>query len=98
MTDKHNRNNEDTAIGLKFEITSIVREEIGFNEHFASQIADALVRGLRKKFGGDDIYIPAPDKAARNAAIKAEFKGTNLEEICRKYDLSPSAVYKIVGK
>jgi Mor family transcriptional regulator len=97
MTDKCSRN-EDAAVELQFEITQIVQEEIGYNEMFANMIAEALTRGLRRRLGGQEVYIPAPDKAARNAAIKREFNGRNLAEMCRKYDLSPSGVYKIVGQ
>jgi Mor family transcriptional regulator len=90
--------NEDNAAALMFELTHIVSEEIGFNELFASQVAEALVRGLRKRMGGREIYIPAPDKTARDAAIRAEFNGRNMPEVCKKYGLSAPAIYKIVNK
>jgi Mor family transcriptional regulator len=89
--------NEDNAAALMFELTHIVSEEIGFNEMMASQIAEALVRGLRKRMGGRDIYIPAPDKSARDASIRAEFNGRNMDELCQKYNLGRSAIYKIVS-
>jgi Mor family transcriptional regulator len=94
----HRSDSEDKAAELKFELTNIVSEEIGMNEAFASQIAEALVRGLRKRMGGQDIYIPAPNKSARDAAIKAEFNGRNLDALCDKYQLGRSAIYKIVNQ
>lgn len=89
---------EDAAVALLYEMTAIVREEIGMNELFAAQIAEAITRGLRKKLGGAEIYIPAPDRRARDAAIRCEFNGTNRDEICRKYHISKSRLYQIVGR
>lgn len=82
---------------LQYEMTSIVREEIGFNELFASQIADAIIRGMRVKLGGMQIYIAAPSKAERNASIRKDFTGNNRDEICRKYEISRTQFYEIIG-
>ena len=90
--------NDDAAVSLLYEMTTIVREEIGFNELFAAQIAEALVRGLRRRLGADYLYIPAPDKTERDAAIRARFNGTNREEVCRAFGISKSQLYRIVGK
>lgn len=95
---------EDQAIQLHREVADIVREEIGMHEGFANDLAAAIVRGLRKKYGGQtlgakgSIYIPAPDKSARNAAVRAEFNGTNADEVCRKHDISRSRLYQLVGQ
>lgn len=95
---------EDQAIQLQREVADIVREEIGMHEGFANDIAAAIVRGLRKRYGGrtlgarGSIYIPAPDKSARNAAIRAEFNGTNADDVCRRHDISRSRLYQLVGK
>ena len=88
---------EDSAVMLQYEMTAIVREEIGMTEHFASQISAAIVQGLRKRFSAQEIYIPAPSKAERNAAIKRDFNGQNRDEICRRYGVSRSTLYEIVG-
>ena len=88
---------EDSIVMLQYEMTTIVREEVGFTEQFASQIAEALVRGLRRRLGAQYIYIAAPSKAERNAAIRREFDGTNRESICRKYGISRTRLYEIVG-
>ena len=90
--------NDDAAVSLLYEMTTIVREEIGFNEIFAAQIAEALVRGLRRRLGGDELYIPAQDKAERDAAIRARFNGTNRDEVCRAFGISKSRLYEIVGR
>jgi len=95
---------EDQAIQLHREFVEIVREEIGMNEPFANDIAAALVRGMRKRYGGQDlgrrgrIYVPAPSKTERNAAIRAEFNGTNVEAVCKKYGISRSRLYAIASQ
>ena len=95
MTDKRFHDDDSTVL-LQYEMTSIVREEIGFTEHFASQIAEAIVRGMRRRLGPGEIYIAAPSKLERDAAIKAEYNGRNLDEVCRKYGLRASRIYEIV--
>lgn len=89
---------EDYRAQLHAELTAVVQEEIGFNEMFATQIADALLRGLSKRLGGQDIYLPGPDKTSRDAQIRQEFNGRNLDEICRKYNLSERRIYQIVER
>ena len=94
---------ESQAIQLHREFVEIVREEIGMNEQFANDIAAAVVRGMRKRYGGQtlgrrgSIYIPTPDKAARNAAIRAEFNGTNADAVCKKYEISRTSLYRVAG-
>lgn len=88
---------EDAALLLEQDFVAIVREEIGMHEGLAAIVASALVRGLRKKLGGQELWIPAPDKSQRDAAIRREFIGTNIKEIMSKYGLSRPRVYQIVG-
>ena len=88
---------EDSAVMLQYEVTAIVREEIGMTEHFASQIAEAIVRGLRKRFSAQEVYIPAPSKTERNAAVRREFNGQNRDAICRKFGISRTTLYEIVS-
>lgn len=90
--------NEDAAVTLQYEITSTICEEMGMTEHVASHLAAAITRRLRDRFGGEGIYIPAVDKRARDGAIRREFNGRNRREVCRKYDISKSRLYEIIGK
>jgi len=99
-TDRTKR--DDAAVALQYEFTAIVREEIGMNEGFASQIAAAIVRGMRRRFRGHclgDYYLAeqsAADREERDAAIRAEFNGQNRDEVCQKYGISKSRLYQIV--
>lgn len=89
---------EDAAVALRHDVVLIVREEIGLNESFAIMVADAIVRGLQKLCGGGELYIPAPNKSERDAAIRREFNGKNLREVCNRYGVSKTRLYEIVGR
>lgn len=89
---------EDAAVQLERDFLTIVREDIGMNEGFAGLFARALVDGLRRRLGGQDLYIPAPDRSERDAAIRREFCGSNIEEMMKRYGLSRSRIYEICGR
>lgn len=95
---KRSESIDDTLVSLKQDLTAVVQQEIGFNEIFATQIADALVRGLRKRLGGQDLYIPAEDRTERDAMIRKEFNGRNIDDMCKKFGLSKRSIYKIVER
>lgn len=95
---------EDAVLQLEHDMVEIVRAELGMHEREAFEVAKALVRGLRKRFGGlrigsrgCAIYIPAPSKAERNAAICLEFDGTNLKELMQKHGIKRTQIYRVVG-
>lgn len=87
---------DDARAQLHSELTEIVRVEIGMNEHFASDHAAAILRGLCGMHGGRSIYIPAEDKSARNAAIRAEFNGQNAEAVMRRHGIGRTRLYEII--
>jgi Mor family transcriptional regulator len=86
---------DDAAVQLEHDFVRIVREEIGMHEAMASLVAQALVRGLRRTLGGQHLYIPAPDKRARDEAIRREFNGSNIAEVMKRYNVRRSRVYEI---
>lgn len=88
---------EGDALLLQSEFAAIVREEIGMHEVFATQIAAAIVRGMRQRYGSQRIYIPSPDRGERDQAIRREFHGSNASEVCRRYSISRSRLYQIAG-
>lgn len=84
----------DNAAWLHAEITAVVREEVGMNELFATQIAEAILCGLRRRLGGREIYLPAPDREKRNAEIRRQFNGRNMDEVMRAFGVSADTVYR----
>lgn len=85
----------DYAALWQQEMTAIVQERLSVGEPWAGAMAREIVEGLRARLGGDDIYVPAPDRRARNARIRALFNGRNIDELCTLFELSRSTVYLI---
>lgn len=88
----------DSRVQLLYEMTEIVREEIGLNEIFATQIAEAIMRGMCKRYGAQEVYIPAPDRRARDEAIRRSYNGRNLQEVMREHGVSRATVFRVCGK
>jgi Mor family transcriptional regulator len=71
----------------------------GITQTQAISSSATAVERLRHEMGGRVVYMPRrhpwASKAQRNAAIRREFNGRNLREICVKYQLSRASVYRI---
>jgi Mor family transcriptional regulator len=86
------------------ELTDVVKaklQAIGLNDDSAADYSAAVAEAIRHHFGGQQIYICKTDPseiAKRNAAICAEYNGSNHGELCRKYNLSEQWLYKIVNE
>ena len=91
---------EDAAVQLERDFLAIVREDIGMNERLAGVFARVLVDGLRSRMGGQELYIPSPDRSERDEAIRREFNGTreSLASIMKRTGLSRASVYAIVSR
>lgn len=94
---------DDAALQLEHEMVEIVRGELSMHEREAFEIAKAIVRGLRKRYGGlriggrgAAIYIPAPSKEERNEAIRRDFNGTNLQQVMAKHGIKRAQLYRIL--
>lgn len=87
---------EDAASQLEREIIETLREETGLHEPIAAPIAAAIVRGLRRKRGGAEIYVPTPCTRERDERIRREFTGAaSIARIRAWSGLSRSAIYRI---
>lgn len=93
---------DDSAVSLVYEITAAIQEEVGMAEAFASQIAEAITRGIRRRLGGNHIYVPKfngmQEKRERDALIKREFNGSNLNELMKRHGLSKTQIYEIAKR
>ena len=94
---------EDAALQLEHEMVEIVRAELNMHEREAFEIAKAIVRGLRKRYGGlriggrgAAIYVPAPSKEERNEAIRRDFNGANLLDVMAKHGIKRAQLYRIL--
>ena len=88
------RRDDDSASWLRRELIAIVREEVGMVELLATPMAEMLLVGIRKRMGGREVYIPAPDKAGRDEQIRAAFNGRNLPEVMRQFGVCKATVYR----
>jgi Mor family transcriptional regulator len=72
---------------------------VGVAEDAARDAMREIAHKLCREYGGAAVYIPKDDeftRAARNAAIWAEFDGGNHHELADRHDLTVVQVYKIL--
>lgn len=88
----------DAAIQLERDIIEVLRRELSRNEQMLGLMARSIVQGMRESLGGQELRIPAPDKSARNAEIRAKYTGANVRALAKEYDLAERTIYRIVEK
>lgn len=68
----------------------------------AADLARAIARAAAKLgHAGSEYYLPAlhsMTRTERNDAIRREFNGRNLADVCRKYGVHRATVYRIVRR
>ena len=94
---------DDAVLQLEHDMVEIVRGALNIHERQAFEIAKAIVKGLRSRYGGlrlgqRGLYIPAPSKAERNEAIRRDFDGTNAEDVMKRHGIKRSTFYAVIGK
>ena len=60
----------------------------GLTRQVAGDLSVAIVDKVMGSCGGGSVYLPKSNKTQRNKQIKADFTGTNHDEVCKKYDIS----------
>ena len=71
----------------------------GLDPKTARELAASIIKwGSENGVAGDRFYWPTRfrevTRAQRNDAIRAEFNGNNLSDVCAKYDVSHMTVYR----
>lgn len=73
----------------------------GINPERVSEIARAVVDGIREDFGGLMIYAPKVDKnkvRQRDEVIRKMFNdGSDLEFLARQFNITVRQVYRIIN-
>lgn len=67
---------------------------------FADLVGLDVFKMLVRKCGGTYVYIPKEDnitRPVRNAMIKAEFPGSSIRELAKKYQLSEVQIRSIIA-
>lgn len=84
------------------EIIEVIEAELvrqGADRAQAHITASKLTGVMAHYFGGQSFYLPTGEvlkDALRNVMIFKEFKGNNVPELIRKYNLSESHIYAII--
>lgn len=86
---------EEDAVFLQSEIAEGLRTEVGLLPEFANEWAARIMRRLRLRAPAQRLYIPAPSKTERDAAIYREHDGTNTGALCQRYGISRPRLYQI---
>lgn len=92
---------QDAVLQMTSDMAEIIVEALSSNEQLQHMLASCIVAGLRRRYGGEKIYIPKTsksDRRARDAAILAAFNGRNLKELCRQHGISLPAGYRIITR
>lgn len=88
----------DAALELEAIVGECLQLCLGLHGPAVLDLANKMVKVLRVRHGGGDVYIPAADKTERNAAIRAALRTGNAAEVAADHDLNPSTVYKIARR
>lgn len=88
----------DAALELEAMLGETVALCLGLSMSCAHGIAQKMVKVLRMRHGGSDVYIPARSRRERDASIRAELRTGNAAELAARHGISVSAVYKIAGR
>ena len=101
MTPSQATRDLDTAINLQAEVETIIRDACATPSAEAARIAPPIVDGLRRRMGGNTLHIPVgltrDERAHRDAHILNQYNGRNRPELCKKYGISKSRFYQIIG-
>lgn len=89
---------EENAKLLQCEIADALCKEAGFFPGDSVSIAAKVVEYLRKRIGGQEIYIPAESKNGRNASIYEMYNGRNSQEVMKKFGLKSRASLHYIVK
>lgn len=88
----------DAALVLESIMAECLQLSLGLPEPVCQELTSKMVKVLRVRCGGGDLYIPAADKAERNAAIVAQLRAGNVAQVAAEYGLDTSQVYRIYRK
>ncbi len=89
---------KDSAALLRLDIRDVLRAEIGLHEPMAEVMSEAICRGLRTRWGGREIYVPAEDIAERNRRIREAWRGNNAAEVLARFGISKATLYRVLNE
>ena len=88
---------EGSAALLRQEFRDILQSDCHIQGPLADIISDGLTRGLRNRWGGREVYIPAEDKTERNRRIREAWRGNNASELMVRFCVSKTTLYRVLN-
>ena len=76
-------------------ITQVLHSKV--DNGLADELRDAIVDALHKQAGGDTVYILKKRKIDREA-LKSEFNGRNIDDLCARFQITRQRVYQILNE
>jgi Mor family transcriptional regulator len=65
----------------------------------AERVAEIVLAGMRRRYGGKELYIPAPTTSEypRDDILRAYAKNEPVRSICKRYGISTSTFYRLLN-
>lgn len=89
---------EEQMLLLAYRMRDRLMQDHAYSETLATEIAMLCMDTLRDEYGGDKLYVAAPSKQSRDAAIRSELRTGTAAEVARRWGISERRVYQIAGK
>ncbi len=84
---------------LERTMTRSICRSLGIGETVAGSVMDSLISDMRQCHGGAEFYIPvAVKKTDVVDAVRAAFTGTNAQEVCDRFGIGRTTLYRYLGK
>lgn len=88
----------NSALSLLDVLSDVLTRKHDLDPLVAKLLAKSIISGAQALgYGGKEYYLPVrmpEDRDERNAMIRADFNGRNLRDVCRRYGVSKTTVYK----
>jgi len=78
-------------------VRSVCRH-LGVGEIPAGTLVENVMNDLMESHGGCDLYVPIRSKEQVIDMVRAAYTGTNMVELCDRFDISKSTFYRYLGK
>lgn len=91
MSEEH-----DAVVAFRYHLVRRLRERLNVSEAEAAQVADDVSLMFATMRGG---FVITRREASRyrDAAVLRDFNGRNHAEVMRRYEISQTTLYRIIG-
>ncbi len=96
---KNSSRGPEMLLDLADQAAEILRDVGNLAPETASELGMTIAKRMAEQWGGRQFYFPKGvwfDLDQRDWQIYSEYDGTNRQEICRRYSISPSRLYQIL--